>query len=275
MALKGNLRDFSISHLLNLINLAQKSGALVIKGTNTATTVFFKDGKLSYAQVGTEDSNLVTILHKADKFTAAQHKAIRAREGNINDKEFGLLLINANYFSRQDIILILQNHFVGIVIQLFSWVEGFFQFENDAIPPKDKVTVRVDLENIIMEGSRHSNELEHLQDEIPNLNMALIFTDRPGANIRKVNLSEDEWRVVSYINPKNTMQQIAKVTNLNESEFRRIVFSLLQAGIIEIVRPDGVPRFAREPGQISVSSSASKEEQKSLMNRIIARIRSL
>ena len=191
MALKGNLRDFSISHLLNLINLAQKSGALVIKGTNTATTVFFKDGKLSYAQVGTEDSNLVTILHKADKFTAAQHKAIRAREGIINDKEFGLLLINANYFSRQDIILILQNHFVGIVIQLFSWVEGFFQFENDAIPPKDKVTVRVDLENIIMEGSRHSNELEHLQDEIPNLNMALKFTDRPGANIQKVNLSVD------------------------------------------------------------------------------------
>ncbi len=275
MALKGNLRDFSISHLLNLINLAQKSGALVIKGTNTAATVFFKDGKLSYAQVGTEDSNLVTILHKADKFTAAQHKALRAREGNINDKEFGLLLINANYFSRQDIIFILQNHFVGIVIQLFSWVEGFFQFENDAIPPKDKVTVRVDLENIIMEGSRHSNELENLQDEIPNLNMALKFTDRPGANIRKVNLSEDEWRVVSYINPKNTMQQIAKVTNLNESEFRRIVFSLLQAGIIEIVRPEGVPRFAREPGQISVSSSASKEEQKSLMNRIIARIRSL
>ncbi|MCJ7693829.1 MAG: Rrf2 family transcriptional regulator, partial [Anaerolineaceae bacterium] len=96
-----------------------------------------------------------------------------------------------------------------------------------------------------------------------------------GANIQKVNLSVDEWRVVSYINPKNTMQQIAKATNLKESEFRRIVFSLLQAGIVEIVRPEGVPRFAREPGRISVSSNASKKEQKSLMNRIIARIRSL
>jgi len=275
MALKGNLRDFSISHLLNLINLAQKSGALVIQGTNGATTVFFNEGKLSYAQVGTEDSNLVTILHKANKLTTAQHKAIRAREGNIGDKEFGLLLINANYLSRQDIILILQNHFVGIVIQLFSWVEGFFQFENDAIPPKDKVTVRINLENIILEGSRHTREQEHLQDEIPNLDMALKFADRPGANIRNVNLSEDEWRVVSYINPKNTMQQIAKATTLDESEFRRIVFSLLQAGIIEIVRPEGVPRYARQPGQISVSSSASKEEQKSLVNRIISRIRSL
>jgi hypothetical protein len=275
MAIKGNLRDFSISHLLNLINLAQKSGALVIKGTNGAATVFFNNGKLSYAQVGTEENNLVSILHKANKLSAAQYKAISAREGNINDKEFGLLLINANYFTRQDIILVLQNHFVDIVVQLFSWVEGFFQFENEAIPPKDKVTVRVNLENIILEGSRRSNEMEYLQDEIPNLDLALKFADRPGANVQKINLSQDEWRVVSYINPKNTMKQIAKATNLDENQFRRIAFRLLQAGIIEIVRPAGVPRYAREPGQISISSSASKEEQKSLVNRIISRIRSL
>ena len=275
MAIKGNLRDFSISHLLNLINLAQKSGALVIKGTNGAATVFFNNGKLSYAQVGTEENNLVSILHKANKLSAAQFKAISAREGNINDKEFGLLLINANYFTRQDIILVLQNHFVGIVVQLFSWVEGFFQFENEASPPKDKVTVRVNLENIILEGSRRSNEMEYLQDEIPNLDLALKFAERPGANIQKINLSQDEWRVVSYINPKNTMKQIAKANNLDENEFRRIAFRLLQAGIIEIIRPAGVPKYAREPGQISISSSASKEEQKSLVNRIISRIRSL
>ena len=94
-------------------------------------------------------------------------------------------------------------------------------------------------------------------------------------NIQKINLSQDEWRVVSYINPKNTMKQIAKANNLDENEFRRIAFRLLQAGIIEIVRPAGVPKYAREPGQISISSSASKEEQKSLVNRIISRIRSL
>jgi hypothetical protein len=32
MALRGNLRDFTITQLLNLINLAQKSGTLVVDG---------------------------------------------------------------------------------------------------------------------------------------------------------------------------------------------------------------------------------------------------
>ena len=96
-----------------------------------------------------------------------------------------------------------------------------------------------------------------------------------GANIRNVNLSVDEWRVVSYINPKNTMRQIARATKLNDLEFRRIVFSLLQAGLVEIIRPDGAPRFSKTQRSISISNTASKEEQKSLVNRIIKRIRSL
>lgn len=275
MALKGNLRDFTITQLLNLINLAQKSGALVVQTTNGAVTVFFQGGKLSYAQVGQEEKSLINILHRANKLTAAQQKIIVARTENMSDKELGLLLINANYISRQEIISCLQTHFISIVEQIFTWVEGFFHFENDASPPKDKVTVRVNLENIIIEGSRRMSEWEHLQDEIPSLDMALKFADRPGADIRNLNLSVEEWRVVSYINPKNTMHQIAKTTKLDDLEFRRIIYSLLQAGLVEIVRPEGASRFAQRRGRIPISTTSNKEEQKSLINRIINRVRSL
>jgi hypothetical protein len=36
MALKGNLRDFSVTQLLNLINLARKTGTLTIEGPTEA-----------------------------------------------------------------------------------------------------------------------------------------------------------------------------------------------------------------------------------------------
>jgi hypothetical protein len=41
MALKGNLRDFSITQLLNLVNLAQKTGVLVIEGPGEVARVTF------------------------------------------------------------------------------------------------------------------------------------------------------------------------------------------------------------------------------------------
>jgi hypothetical protein len=37
MALKGNLRDFSTTQLLNLINLARKTGALTIEAQGTSS----------------------------------------------------------------------------------------------------------------------------------------------------------------------------------------------------------------------------------------------
>jgi hypothetical protein len=115
-------------------------------------------------------------------------------------------------------------------------------------------------------------EWEQLQDEIPSLDMALKFTDHPGTNIRNVNLSVEEWRVVSYIKPTNTMRQIAVATKMNDLEIRRIVYSLLEAGLVETIRIDG--------GKMSVPSgrvfpSQNKEEQKSLINRLITRIRGL
>jgi hypothetical protein len=67
--------------------------------------------------------------------------------------------------------------------------------------------------------------------------------------------------VVSYINPKNTIRQIAAAAKMNDLEIRRIVYGLLQAGLVEIIRPEGAP----PPASASTSAPpANKEEQKSL-----------
>jgi hypothetical protein len=275
MALKGNLRDFTITQLLNLINLARKTGTLFVEGPSEQIVVCFREGKLAYAQVGQEDNSMATVLYRAKKISAAQHRAIKQRGGEMSDKQLGLLLINANYINQQDVLVSLQNHYVGIINRLFTWVDGIFRFENDLQPPPDKITVRIGLENIIIEGSRRLREWETLQDEIPNLNMALKFADRPDSNIRNFNLSVEEWRVVSYINPKNSIRRIARTTKMNDLEIRRIVYGLLQAGLVEITRPDGMPPpVPKRPDQLP-PQPVNKEEQKSLINRLITRIRSI
>jgi hypothetical protein len=274
MALKGNLRDFSAAQLLNLINVAQKTGTLVVERPNEQVYVSFRDGKLAYARTGNEDGNLASILYRTNKLNAIQYRAIRERSGKMSDKELGLLLINARYISQQDILASLQMYFIGVVNRLFTWVEGLFRFDNDLLPPEDKITVRMNLENIIIEGARKLQEREQLQDEIPSLDMALKFTDRPGANIRNVNLSVEEWRVVSYINPKNSIRQIANTTKMNELEIRRVIYSLLQAGLVELIRPVGMPPQQQPQGRFSIPQP-SKAEKTSLINRIIRRIQTI
>ena len=272
MALRGNLRDFTITQLLNLINLAGKTGTLVVEGPNETAKVAFRHGKLAYAEIGNEDGGLASILHRAKKLSLGQYNSIRQGAAHISDKELGLLLINAGYLSQDDILTNLQQHFTNIVQRLFTWVEGFFHFDNDLLPPNDRISVHLDLENLIIEGARQLREWEQLQDEIPSLDMALKFSDRPGTNLRNVALSVEEWRVVSYINPRNTIRQIASATKMNDLEIRRIIYGLLQAGLVEVTRQEG----ATPPTpSVRVYPSDDKHEQKSLVNRLINRIRSL
>jgi hypothetical protein len=268
MALRGNLRDFTVTQLLNLINLAGKTGTLIVDGPAEQAYVSFREGKLAYARIGKEDGSLALVLHKANKINANQYRAIADRAGEMTDKELGLLLINAGYVTQEDILLNLQAYFTDTIRKLFTWVEGFFRFENEMLPPEDRINVRLDLENIIIEGSRQLHELEQLQDEIPSLDMALKFTERPLTN---VNLSVEEWKVVKFVDPKNTMKQIASTNKLSELEIRKIVYGLLQAGLVEIVRPAGVT-VAPNP---KMFPTQDKEEQKTLINKLIGRIRTM
>jgi hypothetical protein len=134
-----------------------------------------------------------------------------------------------------------QAYYLGMVNRLFTWSEGLFRFENELLPPNDKITVRISLENLIIDGTRKMREWEQLQGEIPSLEMGLKFSERPGVNLRNLNLSVEEWKVISFVNPKNTIHQIAKATNKNDLEIRRIVYSFIQAGLVEMVRPEGRP----------------------------------
>jgi len=268
MALHGNLRDFTITQLLNLIILASKTGTLVVDGISEQAYISFREGKLAYARIGKEDGSLAAVLHKANKINVNQYCAIADRAGQMTDKELGLLLVNAGYMTREDILLNLQGYFTEMVRRLFTWVEGIFRFENEMLPPEDKINIRLDLENIIIEGSRQLRELDQLQDEIPSLDMALKFTERP---LTHVNLSVEEWKVVKFVDPKNTMRQIAGTNKLTEIEIRRIVYSLLQAGLVELVRPAGAP-VQQNPKMFPMQG---KEERKSMINKLIGRIRTI
>jgi hypothetical protein len=271
MALRGNLRDITITQILNLINLANRTGTLVVESPGETAQVSFRGGKLAYASLGNEENSLAAVLKKGRKLSSNQYRVILQHGSELSDKELGLMLINAGYLSKTDILVSLQQHCTDIIHRMFTWVEGSFRFENEILPPEDRIKIRLDLENLIIEGSRHILEWEQLQDEIPSLDMALKFNERPGADLKNIHLSVEEWRVVSYVNPRNSMKQIARAIKMDDLEVRRIVFGLLQAGLVEIVRPIGQPI----KGMAHPSPKENKEEKKSLVNRLINRIRSI
>lgn len=293
--LKGTLQDLHTTQLLNLINLAKKTGMLKLyEGVATGREIImgdgetkrpelalgkerarvaFREGKLIHASLNEQDNHLATVLHKSGKLNDEQHRIIREKAAKAGDKALALLLINANYVTQVDIVQSVHQHTLSIIYDLANWNQEPFIFEEGELPANDKITVPIDLENVIIEMIRRVSRDKMLLEALPNLDFALKFPESPSEQFRRVQLqlSVEEWRVVSFINGKNTIRQIAKACNLTDMQIRQIVYGLLSAGLVELVKP--VQPEAPKPRPRAGAASAAP--QKSQINRLIERIKSL
>lgn len=297
MPLKGELRDFSTTQLLNLINLAKKTGTLSIfqaKRTGQMedvngqkrekmeqgalrAQVSFSKGKLVFATMAGQEGSLISVLNKVGKLTDDQARIIKERAAGKSDKALALLLINANYISQNDIIASIQRHMQDVVYNLMTWALEPFRFDDNVLPPADRIQVPIDLENIIIEGARRIKEIEELTQHLPNLDMALRFPGNPKEKFKGIHLSVEEWRVVQFVNPKNSIRQIARANNMSDIEIRRIVYGLEQAGLVEIVRPPGSEKAAPPAADANRRRATVQKPQvqPDVVSRIIDKIRSI
>ncbi|MEQ8671842.1 MAG: DUF4388 domain-containing protein [Aggregatilineales bacterium] len=286
MPLQGNLRNFSTTQLLNLINLSGRTGTLTIfeavptgekdamgdekmaPGAERASVVF-KSGKLVFALLNGQAGDLVAVLNKAGKLTDAQAKIIRERAKGTGDKALAMRLIGANYVTQGDIVGSIQQYTLDIVYNLIGWSEGPFQFHDNKLPAGDAILVPIDLENVIIEGARRMREVEELNRHLQNLDMSLRFPENPKEKYAGVHLSVEEWRVVSFVNPKNTIRQIAKANNMSEVEIRRVVYGLEQAGLVVLVKPEGQEK---KDASSARSGSRRKKNQQPVQRDVVSKL---
>lgn len=263
--MKGNLKDFGGTQILNLVSLTKKTGTLDVRRKDGDAALAFREGKLIYASVGKADGSLASILARAGRISKEQAAALSERAKKTGDKQLGLLLIQKGYVSQADIVKSIKKHALSAVNQFAKWTEGAFIFDAAKTPGDDRITVPLDLENIIIQIARVQKRDEQLEEEIPSLDVRLTFADRSRVNIQDLQLSKDEWRVVKYIKPENTIRMIAKSLNMSDRQIRRVLGSLREAGLVELVQ-------VRKREKLSAEE---KDKKKALVGRLIGHFQAM
>lgn len=292
MPIQGNLQDFSTTQLLNLINLSGRTGTLkIFEGVPTGdkdamgkpkmapgdqrAEIYFRQGKLVYASIADQLSDLIAVLNKAGKLTDSQANILRQRASNTSDKALAMRLIGANYVTKNDIVASVQQYILDIIYNVMTWNKEPFRFDDNLEPQNDRILVPIDLENVIIEGARRLEKMEEINKHIENLDMCLKFPENPKEKFENVQLSVEEWRVVSYVNPKNTIRQIAKANNMSEVEIRRIVYGLEQAGLVEVVKPQGTPAKKAASPRAAAAAKKKPQVQRAVVSKLIDKLKSM
>ncbi len=241
MSLRGNLHNLPANRLFNIISLARKTGVLSVRGRRNAR-LSFRSGKLIHAWMENSGSSLAQILWQSGFLSTSQARTVQAHAKDLNEKQVASLLIQTGRLTHAEIIRSITFHMRDIAHELTTWSQGEFLFREHVLPSKDLITVAIDLESVIIEGSQWLEEWERLQEELPDLDVRLKCPSQPQTRLQNIQLTLREWRVMVSSNARNTMRQIARANQLSIFQTRRIVYGLLQAGLVELVpAPQPVP----------------------------------
>lgn len=184
MALAGDLSEFPLTDIIQLVDLSKKTGGVHIRGQRAGQSfegwLYFRDGKIVGATMP------------------------------------GLKPLDAVY-------------------TFFTLASGPFQFHEDQ--RIETPTIAVSNEVIIMEGIMRQDAWLDIQRHVPSLDMVPRLVPNPATGSNEINLEAEGWRILTMVNGKNSIEQIAQRSGLGEFRTCEIIAEFLQNGLIEMREP--------------------------------------
>ena len=177
MSLEGNLSDFSLADLFQLLGLGKRSGCLQINHAGRKGKIYFDNGAIVYAK--NED------------------------------------IKNEN-----------------AVYSMFSWQKGEFEFLVGDEPPSKQINL--DWQNLILEAARRVDEITEIKKSIEDYDAILELVNEEDSNIDKINLSNEDLKLLSLINGKRTVNEVIEKSGLDRIEASKMLVSYKKANLIDI-----------------------------------------
>ena len=119
------------------------------------------------------------------------------------------------------------------VFSIFRWGEGNFAFKADE---KAEIrTIKLSVQNLIMEATRQIDEWDLFKKLIPSLETVVRFQSNPPEGSENVSLKPEEWKILSHVNGIRDIQTIVEKSGFSEFQTCKIMYGLLSTGLLEIV----------------------------------------
>jgi hypothetical protein len=134
------------------------------------------------------------------------------------------------------------------VYEMAIWSTGEFYFNPGEETPE--VTVRRSNANLMMEAARRLDEWRVLSRKIPSLDLVPYFCPRDQGQ-DQVTLSPQEWVLVTRIDGRRSIEQIAEDLRWAAFDVSKLLFGMITSGLIALRRPD--ERSESEPGNVGLS----------------------
>ena len=252
MGFQGSIETFFLSSLFNLLTMEKKTGVLHLEKEEEGVDVYIKEGAIVNAVSLRFKTRLGYLLKNKGRITSEElEKCLSiSRE---NGQKLGKVLIENNYITEEDLEKFLNKQVEEIILDLFIWEKGNFEFREFEFNTDKQVVTNIDALGIILEASRRVAEISSPENNIPDENMVLI-TNSAISSIDKLN--EEERPILELINGKRTIREVVIESGYDQHSANKIIKCLISSGLTEISKDTWAPKTGQQE-----DNSASTELQ--------------
>jgi hypothetical protein len=180
MALKGQLHDFNLAEILQLIASQQKSGFLVLEGHREMCFVFDKGVLISTRDRRSEAPDpLETFLRNYGFFTESQWAHIGYIRQN-SSLDLAEILVSEELMNREGLDAVLQNVAREMAHRGMKMRRGRYHFTaTKDTPPGVRWRIAMDVQGVLMEAARRVDEETELARLFPSQSVTFLQGGTP------------------------------------------------------------------------------------------------
>ncbi len=237
MSFEGDIKDFALAELMQLIGQGRKTGTLAVEGERETIWVYFKNGRAVFATPSNQREQLGALLVREGHITEAQLAAALKKQKEMhaegNPIRLGMILIETGAVDRAKLEEKITYQIKESVYAAVGEHRGRFRFFPELDLSEEDILVSMDVEYIILEGARRIEEWEQIKDTITSYHNVYVINPNP-ATSGAIKLTAAEWRILSMLDGRRDIQAIADTTGMSRFDVCRVIYGLLN---MNIVRP--------------------------------------
>ena len=241
MAIEGPLKELSIQDVLQLLDLAHKTGVLTIRSEtlDDEAIVHFSKGAIVFAVRRRSTRRLGSLAIRAGKLT--QRELDQALEIQRRDptRRLAEVLLEMGSISEDELERQLKFQMEETIYEIMAWDEGYFRFEEHAEIAQHRLLARVRVESLLMEGARRIDEWTRLEARIPNAEAVPVLSPLKDGEATPIELRPDEWEVLAEIDGERDVGALAAGVGRSAFDVAKIIYGLVSAGVVQVKESHG------------------------------------
>jgi len=226
--LKGQLAQLHVPDLLQHLRLERATGILSLVSGGARKAVYIKEGRVVFASSNLPNDRLGEILLREGKITVEEYESsIRTIS---KGKRQGKVLVEMGALSPKDLWESVQFQVKEIVCSIFQWDDGQFHFEESSLPEKERITVDLDIVDLILVGIRRVDANGPIQQRYPDGDLLL---ERVGGDAPRT-LEPYETHVLNLVDGERSVLEVCRESEIGDNETLKELYTMLATGVIRV-----------------------------------------